>query len=116
MLEMNGKELPYASFMKFTGHQFLKKLKTNHPKVLPYFEVTTTTRTYQFWKREALPIEIYSRSVVEQKLNYIHNNPLQEKWSLAKDPSEYYYSSASFYDKGEDPFGMLTHYLERIGG
>jgi hypothetical protein len=29
-----------------------------------------------------------------QKLDYIHNNPLQPKWQLAKAPEEYFYSSA----------------------
>jgi Transposase and inactivated derivatives len=36
-----------------------------------------------------------------QKLNYIHKNPCQEKWQLAKAPEEYIYSSASDYDFGK---------------
>jgi putative transposase len=32
-----------------------------------------------------------------QKLNYIHNNPVADKWKLAKLPEEYLHSSASFY-------------------
>ena len=37
-----------------------------------------------------------------EKINYIHNNPCQEKWSLAKNPEDYKYSSAANYilDKG----------------
>ena len=37
--EMNGKEKPHSSFLKFTAHEFLKDLKANHPAVLPIFEV-----------------------------------------------------------------------------
>jgi hypothetical protein len=56
-----------------------------------------------------------SKKKFEQKLDYIHNNPLQEKWNLAKSPEEYKWSSASFYHTGIDPFGILTHYMERFG-
>jgi hypothetical protein len=31
----------------------------------------------QFWQQNNHPIEIYSLSVFEQKLNYIHNNPVE---------------------------------------
>ena len=36
-----------------------------------------------------------------QKLNYIHNNPCQEKWRLAEYPEEYNYSSAANYISGK---------------
>jgi hypothetical protein len=36
-----------------------------------------------------------------QKLNYIHNNPCQEKWQLAKAPEEYKHSSAANYISGK---------------
>jgi hypothetical protein len=45
-----------------------------------------------------------------QKLGYIHDNPLQQKWQLADLPENYKYSSARFYETGEDEFRLLTHY------
>ena len=30
-------------------------------------------------------------------------------------PDLYFWSSAKFYETGEDEFGILTHYLERFG-
>lgn len=38
----------------------------------------------------------------DQKLNYIHENPCQEHWQLARSPDEYLYSSAHnyYYGKG----------------
>ncbi|MDW8211886.1 MAG: transposase [Cytophagales bacterium] len=114
MLASNGKEMPHASFMKYTAHQFLEDLRVHHPEVLRYFEVTnTTSRRYQFWERNSLPVPLFSHEVLEQKLTYIHNNPLQEKWQLADDPSSYRYSSAAFYETGNDIFNVLTHYKER---
>jgi len=47
---------------------------------------------------------IESRRYFLQKLNYIHNNPCQEKWQLAKNPEDYLYSSASNYFLGSGIF------------
>ena len=113
LLTMNGKEMPHASFMKYTSHEFLKDLTLYHPQVLEHFIVESSTRQHQFWKRNPLPIELYSREVIEQKLDYIHNNPVQEKWSLAPEPAAYLYSSAAFYETGVDKLGIATNYLEK---
>jgi hypothetical protein len=69
---------------------------------------------YQFWKRNSLPIILYTPEVIYQKLDYIHNNPVQGKWMLANSPIEYKYSSAKFYETGIDDFGFLTHIGDRI--
>jgi len=44
---------------------------------------------------------IQGRKFFLEKLNYIHNNPCQEKWQLANKPEEYKHSSASNYILGE---------------
>ena len=51
-----------------------------------------------------------SPDVFEQKLDYLHNNPLQDKWRLAEFPENYKYSSAKFYETGNDKFDLITHY------
>lgn len=56
----------------------------------------------------------YTPNVIYQKLNYIHNNPLQEKWTLANSTIDYKYSSAYFYETKKDIFGILTHIQDRI--
>ena len=113
-LELNGKEMPHASLMKYTSHQIQKDLLLNHPKVLAVFEVNTDTRTYHFWQRDSLPIHIYTPEVIFQKLDYIHNNPCQGKWMLAKSPIHYKYSSANFYETGFDEFGFMSHIRDRL--
>lgn len=45
-----------------------------------------------------------------QKLNYIHNNPCQERWQLVKSPADYLHSSAKFYYTGEQGIYPVTHY------
>ncbi len=99
-------------FLKFTAQQIKKDLTKNHPKVLPYFRVDKADRKYQFWQRNPLSVYCYTPQMTEQKLNYIHHNPIQEKWNLASLPEDYPFSSAKFYLKNEDAFGFLTHYLE----
>jgi putative transposase len=99
-------------FLKYTAQMIKFDLTENHPQVLPYFEVNLKDRKYHFWERNPLSVDLYSREVVYQKLSYIHANPLQEKWKLAKIPEEYWFSSARFYELGVDDFGFLTLYLE----
>jgi putative transposase len=59
---------------------------------------------------------LFTPAVIYQKLEYIHNNPLQEKWNLAKSPHEYKWSSAGFYETGEDEFGLFEHISIFLGG
>ena len=108
--ENAGKETAYASFFKFTSNQFLKKLKKEDPELLKKFLVNKKDREHQFWDRNTLDIEILSDEMFDQKLNYIHNNPLQPQWDLVEYPTDYKYSSAKYYEEGDDEFGILTNY------
>lgn len=99
-------------FLKYTAQQIKFDLIKNHPAVLSHFEVNLIDRQYQFWERNPLSIDLYSRKVIEQKLSYIHANPLKGKWLLASSPDKYWFSSYRFYEMNIDDFGFLTHYLE----
>jgi REP element-mobilizing transposase RayT len=96
------------SFKKFTAHQIKFELQKSNPELLKEFKVDKKDREYQFWKRDALSIELFTDKVFQQKLNYIHNNPV--KASMCKFPEEYKYSSANFYNGGNDEFEMITEY------
>jgi putative transposase len=109
---MNGKEMPYASFMKFTGHAFLEELRKTNDPLLARFKVDRNSRDHQFWQRNSLPIVMYNRKILEQKLDYTHTNPLQSHWNLVSDPNDYYYSSCSFYERDDNKFSWLTHYMD----
>jgi putative transposase len=95
------------SFMKYTAQQIKFDLVQNHPLVLDKFSVNAKDRTYQFWERNSLGIELYLHYVFMQKIEYIHWNPV--KAGLCSLPEDYYYSSARFYHTGIDEFNMLTH-------
>lgn len=111
LTNMNGKELPSASLLKFTAHEFKKMLS---PKELAPYHVDASNKSFEFWQRDSLGIELYSPGVAYQKLDYIHLNPLAKKWDLASDPSDYFYSSASFYLNGVSEFSFLTHIGEEF--
>jgi REP element-mobilizing transposase RayT len=111
----NGKEMPHASFNKFTSHQFLERLRIHFPDQIAYYkESREEERNHRFWQRDPLAVLMDSTYKVEQKIEYIHLNPLQEQWNLVSKPEEYRWSSAKFYETGIDEFNILTDYRERF--
>jgi len=54
---------------------------------------------YQVWTHENHAEEIYSNLFIEQKINYIHNNPVRSK--IVTKPEDYVYSSARNYAEME---------------
>jgi putative transposase len=50
---------------------------------------------FQFWQQHNHPIEIIDSAMFEQKLNYVHNNPVEA--GFVEEPWEYLYSSAKDY-------------------
>lgn len=55
---------------------------------------------------------VFKTWFLKQKLNYIHNNPLQEHWKLVEYPEDYRYSSARFYHSGEQADLEVVHFAE----
>ena len=96
------------SFMKYTAQMMLKELRNNHPKVLDMFKVKAADRKYQIWERNPLSVSLWNRSVFEQKLDYIHYNPVRA--NLVFLPEDYRYSSAAFYMSGNSEWNFLSHY------
>ena len=95
------------SFIKHTSKEFKKLLAIDNN--LQAYEVNAIDRKYNFWQRDSLNIELFTEAVFQQKLNYIHYNPV--KANLCNLPEDYHFSSALFYEKGIDHFSFLVHYL-----
>jgi len=104
------RDLVQMCFLKFTAQQMKFRLLDTDDDRLSLFLVNAKDRKYQFWERNSLSIDLWSPKVFMQKLDYIHNNPLQDKWKLAQYPEDYKYSSAGFYQGGIDEFNLVTHY------
>ncbi len=61
-------------FMKFTAQNIKRHLEINNPEYLRQFQVDLKDRTYQFWQRNSLAIDLYDYKIMVEKLNYIHAN------------------------------------------
>jgi len=59
-------------------------------------------KKYQFWLQHNHPIELFDNEVMQQKLDYIHNNPVDS--GIVGRPEDYLYSSAIDYSGGK---GMI---------
>lgn len=110
--ELNGKETAQGSFLKYTAHEFRKMLHKEGR--LASYRVNAENKKHEFWQRDSLAIHLYSHEAALQKLKYIHNNPLAEPWQLVKDPCDYKYSSAKYYEMNQKNFSFLKDLWEVI--
>ena len=99
-------------FLKFTAQQIKFDLMKNHPEVLDFFRSKRKDRNYQFWQDRSYNNILDNRKTIEQKIDYIHLNPLSKKWNLADTPENYKYSSAKYYLTNECNWDFITHYYE----
>ncbi len=107
--ELNGKESPQGSLLKYTAHMFQKMLlREEEGNLLPY-KIKAANKKYEFWQRDSLAIPLFTRKVALQKLNYIHKNPLAKHWRLVNNPCDYKYSSAKYYESGKKNFHFLKN-------
>ena len=106
----NGKETAQGSFLKYTAHEFRKMLRTEGE--LSLYKMDAENKKHEYWQPDSLAVHRYSREVAFQKLKYIHNSHLAKHWQLAKDPCEYKYSSARYYELNEKNFSFLKDLWE----
>ncbi|MEO0726993.1 MAG: transposase [Bacteroidota bacterium] len=93
-------------FKKFTANTILKQIKNGQFEsrkdwILQHLKLAGDrwcNRKLQFWQTGYHPIELYSASVIAQKIRYIHYNPVKAGW--VDEPQHYLYSSASNYVSG----------------
>ena len=71
-------------FLKYTAQQIKFDLQQNQPALLEEFKVNVKDRSYQIGEHRPLSVPLWSPHVFQQKLDYIHQNPTQEKWKLTK--------------------------------
>ena len=67
---------------------------------------SSNVKTYQFWRHDNKPLELWSNKVIDEKLNYVHNNPVEE--GIVFRAEDYLYSSATDY-AGEK--GLLNNVI-----
>jgi len=95
---------------KFTSKQILQEIQEGSESRRSWLlqvmkqsaKENSKKQNYQLWRNDNHPIVLYSNAVIEQKINYIHQNPVVS--GLVFHPEDYVYSSARDYS-GEE--GLL---------
>jgi hypothetical protein len=89
------------NFKKHSADRILRQLKaagdTHTLKLLARKVKRPEKQVYKVWEDDYNAKDVFSVGFLEQKMNYIHNNPCQEHWKLSATPEEYPWSSARFY-------------------
>lgn len=80
-------------FKAFTSKKILKNIEATEPTVKDLF--LSSNNTFQFWKKTNMPKLIESHTYFEQKLEYIHQNPVKKQY--VNDPTHWIWSSAKHY-------------------
>jgi REP element-mobilizing transposase RayT len=105
-------QLVLGDFKRFTSKALIKAIKENNREsrrefLLEQFkkaaESSSNVKQYQFWRHDNKPIELWSNKVIQEKINYIHQNPVEA--GLVFKAEDYVYSSAIDY-AGEE--GVLN--------
>jgi hypothetical protein len=59
----------------------------------------SNNKSHQFWQQDNHPIELSTNGMIDQRLHYIHMNPVKER--IIDEPEHYVYSSAKDYSGGK---------------
>ncbi|HNP53222.1 MAG TPA: transposase [Ferruginibacter sp.] len=103
---------------KFTSKQIVKAIEENLQEsrrawMLSILRFTgkqnNNNKDYQFWQQDYHPIELNSKEKLQQRLNYLHENPM--KSGLVWEPWHYKYSSAIDYYTNEHGLIKIEHLL-----
>ncbi|WP_273567113.1 REP-associated tyrosine transposase [Maribacter halichondriae] len=88
-------------FKKHTSRQLVKAIENNPQEsrrewLIWMFERAGKKKSNvsdrQFWQHHNKPIELWSTKVIKQKIDYIHNNPVEA--GFVTEPTQWKYSSA----------------------
>ena len=91
-------------FKKFTSSQLIKAIKENPHEsrkewMMEIFKTegrkNPNNKIYQFWRQDNHPIELTSNKIMDQKLDYLHNNPVKQ--GFVNRPEDYPWSSMTNY-------------------
>ncbi len=92
-------------FKKFTSKKLVETIQTNSQEsrknwmlwlIKSNGKKNPNNKLYQFWQQDNRPIELSSNEMLEQRLDYLHMNPV--KAGIVNDPAHFVYSSARDYD------------------
>jgi putative transposase len=91
-------------FKKATSNLIISHYEAEHNrKTLAFLAASVKpgqNQEHAVWEDEYQAKDIFSPDFLREKMEYIHNNPLQPHWRLAELAEDYVWSSARFYLAG----------------
>jgi len=104
---------------RFMAYEIIKRLEQNgETALLEQLSSNVEARRkankklHEVWELSFDWKECRSWEFINQKLDYIHDNPCSKKWNLCASPVEYPYSSARFYITSEQGVYPVTNIME----
>ncbi|QLH32098.1 MAG: transposase [Cyclobacteriaceae bacterium] len=98
---------------KFTSVKIRQKIEqSGNINLLESLRVPERKQVFKVWEDRFDDVIVSNSKILNVKLDYIHMNPLQEHWNLVLSPEDYVYSSARFYEYGNQPSCTVTHFRE----
>ena len=94
-------------FKEFTAKKIINWcFANNEERLLTLFSDAAVAskqgHKFQVWQKRFDNVAIIRKEDFLIKLNYIHNNPMQERWRLCATAEEYPFSSARYYTDDVD--------------
>jgi putative transposase len=92
------------SFASYTAHEILKVLRREERDdwLAAFAAYAKPGKNHHIWQ-ETEAKNVYSVEFLHERVEYTHNNPIHRSWNLVVDRADYRYSSACFYDRGQEP-------------
>ncbi len=100
-------------------HMIIKRLqKTKNNNILQQLQLAVTDKEkakgqlHKIFKESFDAKSIDNPKFLQQKINYIHLNPVRKNYCLVSDWREYEHSSAGFYELQQCNHFKPIHYME----
>jgi len=84
-----------GDFKKYTAKKILNNIGNSNYCLYKKFEINNSM---EFWQKTNMPEILFSEAFFNQKLNYIHNNPVRKQYVCL--PDHWAWSSAGYYYRG----------------
>ncbi|SHE70040.1 REP element-mobilizing transposase RayT [Mariniphaga anaerophila] len=95
-------------FKKYTSKTIIKAIEENIQEsrkewLMQQFK---TSEGYRFWRSDNKPVELWNNKVIDQKIDYVHKNPVEE--GIVFRAEDYLYSSAADYAGGKGLLDVIV--------
>ena len=106
IVSSNGQDLSsiFADFKKYTSKQIIKLIKESNESRAEWLlrgfsnasKKLTKVKNYKVWQEGNHPILLDNAPLMEEKLDYVHMNPVEDE--IVDESGFYWYSSARNYE------------------